>query len=382
MDMFNSALKNPHPPARRKTERKDDDSPQDPSDSPEARPPDPLDDRRRKKNLRRKHRNSHLGCGICKKRRIKCDENLPQCLNCVKGKLHCAYLNLDAPARNALRMAQYNQNLRDDRLDKVAKAKDLLPSPNLRPPDQPYPPTHSLAPSLPSHASGPVYGPVVYPVPGPLAYGLPVPLVQAQHAMGLPLHMLHQHPQGISPLPPSLPPQHHMVQMSQSSPPLPSAGHDQLSGPPPQRHLLAPLVEQPLPGPHGPRMGQMPQVPQGQMVMIYTDQGPIPMIPQNINGQYVLRAKSPDDPHMLYDASPAGQAVMPMVPQTPSFHEQDVPAQGPMPVMGATSPRGQVDSESPADVRLAPIRKREELDEELSRSPEDDKVPSIRMLLS
>lgn len=39
---------------------------------------------------------------------------LPQCFNCVKGKLHCAYLNLNAPARNALRLAQYNQNMRSD----------------------------------------------------------------------------------------------------------------------------------------------------------------------------------------------------------------------------------------------------------------------------
>lgn len=69
---------------------------------------------RKKRNSRRKHRNSHLGCGTCKKRRIKCDEMLPQCFNCVKGKLHCAYLNLDAPARNALRMAQYNQNMRGE----------------------------------------------------------------------------------------------------------------------------------------------------------------------------------------------------------------------------------------------------------------------------
>lgn len=69
----------------------------------------------KKKNTRRKHRNSHLGCGTCKKRRIKCDENLPSCLNCLKGKLHCAYLNLDSNARNALRMAQYNQNLRNDK---------------------------------------------------------------------------------------------------------------------------------------------------------------------------------------------------------------------------------------------------------------------------
>ncbi|KAI5970070.1 hypothetical protein CANMA_000894 [Candida margitis] len=70
---------------------------------------------KKKRNSRRKHRNSHLGCGTCKKRRIKCDETLPSCLNCLKGKLHCAYLNLDNHARSALRMAQYNQNMRQER---------------------------------------------------------------------------------------------------------------------------------------------------------------------------------------------------------------------------------------------------------------------------
>ena len=33
----------------------------------------------------------------------------------MKGKLHCAYLNLDILARNALRMAQYNQHVRQER---------------------------------------------------------------------------------------------------------------------------------------------------------------------------------------------------------------------------------------------------------------------------
>ncbi|KAK6201518.1 uncharacterized protein RJT21DRAFT_120579 [Scheffersomyces amazonensis] len=70
-----------------------------------------------KKNSRRKHRNSHLGCGTCKKRRIKCDETLPACMNCTKGKLHCAYLTLDTNARNALRMAQYNQTLRQEKVE-------------------------------------------------------------------------------------------------------------------------------------------------------------------------------------------------------------------------------------------------------------------------
>ena len=34
-----------------------------------------------------------------------------------KGKLHCAYLNLDNNARNALRVAQYNQTIRQEKLD-------------------------------------------------------------------------------------------------------------------------------------------------------------------------------------------------------------------------------------------------------------------------
>ncbi|CAK9441047.1 uncharacterized protein LODBEIA_P49160 [Lodderomyces beijingensis] len=79
--------------------------------------PDLKDSLRRKKNSRRKHRNSHLGCGTCKKRRIKCDETLPSCLNCLKGKLHCAYLNLDNNARSALRLAQFNQNMRQEKLE-------------------------------------------------------------------------------------------------------------------------------------------------------------------------------------------------------------------------------------------------------------------------
>ncbi|SCU78674.1 LAME_0A05314g1_1 [Lachancea meyersii CBS 8951] len=36
----------------------------------------------RKRVGRRKHRNSKLGCLECKKRRIKCDETLPECRNC------------------------------------------------------------------------------------------------------------------------------------------------------------------------------------------------------------------------------------------------------------------------------------------------------------
>lgn len=140
MDVFNSALRNPLPPSKRQYRRSGDSGPTSDEEATASGPGSPkqlsssarhdgpdLRTNHKKKTSRRKHRNSHLGCGICKKRRIKCDENLPQCFNCVKGKLQCAYLKLDAPARNALRMAQYNQNLRDDKQDELPYTAELAP---------------------------------------------------------------------------------------------------------------------------------------------------------------------------------------------------------------------------------------------------------------
>lgn len=42
---------------------------------------------------RRKHKNSKNGCPNCKKRRVKCSEDLPSCLNCLKHKVKCGYLD-------------------------------------------------------------------------------------------------------------------------------------------------------------------------------------------------------------------------------------------------------------------------------------------------
>lgn len=42
---------------------------------------------------RKKHRNSKLGCATCKRRRVKCMEDLPACTNCVKHRVHCDYLD-------------------------------------------------------------------------------------------------------------------------------------------------------------------------------------------------------------------------------------------------------------------------------------------------
>lgn len=42
---------------------------------------------------RKKHRNSKLGCATCKRRRVKCLQDLPACTNCVKHRVHCDYLD-------------------------------------------------------------------------------------------------------------------------------------------------------------------------------------------------------------------------------------------------------------------------------------------------
>lgn len=44
---------------------------------------------------RRRHTNSRLGCSVCKAKKIRCDETLPQCKNCLKSKKGvCSYLLL------------------------------------------------------------------------------------------------------------------------------------------------------------------------------------------------------------------------------------------------------------------------------------------------
>lgn len=191
MDVFNQALKNPLPPRREaagdelhveKAETSESETPVnieeklDENEKTDNERPDDGDDYRKRKSSRRKHRNSHLGCGTCKKRRIKCDENLPQCFNCVKGKLHCAYLNLDAPARNALRMAQYNQNLRQDGAkEKKDEKKEVL---NVHPTPIPQLPPQPMAPvSMPPNQY-PAFLPYhVVPKPEPVI-GLPQILAQ------------------------------------------------------------------------------------------------------------------------------------------------------------------------------------------------------------
>lgn len=54
---------------------------------PKTKPPPPKGERR----SRRTHKNSRDGCPNCRANRIKCTEELPSCLNCMKKKYRCGY---------------------------------------------------------------------------------------------------------------------------------------------------------------------------------------------------------------------------------------------------------------------------------------------------
>lgn len=70
------------------------------------------DDRRGPR--RRRHRNSRLGCATCKRRRVKCSEDLPACNNCVKHRVHCDYLNYSASQIEELIRARSTQQTDQD----------------------------------------------------------------------------------------------------------------------------------------------------------------------------------------------------------------------------------------------------------------------------
>ncbi|KAL3487380.1 hypothetical protein BJX62DRAFT_213698 [Aspergillus germanicus] len=65
---------------------------------------------------RRSHRKSRLGCGNCKKRRVKCDEKKPTCSNCLQHSIDCDFTvrsaseSLTPPARRyQFRQSKYQQ---------------------------------------------------------------------------------------------------------------------------------------------------------------------------------------------------------------------------------------------------------------------------------
>lgn len=72
---------------------------------------------------RKRHRNSRYGCSVCKRRKVKCTEELPECRNCVKHKVRCSYLDYTEEQLNELRQAKLAQEF--DRLTTVT-SNDLL----------------------------------------------------------------------------------------------------------------------------------------------------------------------------------------------------------------------------------------------------------------
>lgn len=389
MDVFNSALRNPLPPARKKSERRRDDFEPDilPEAAAEVEPPLLLHEK--KKNLRRKHRNSHLGCGTCKKRRIKCDENLPQCFNCVKGKLHCAYLNLDAPARNALRMAQYNQNLRQDRRDETLPKflKELAPRKDKELAPQPAPDYYpgyvpfqvvqpQLAPQLAQAPTAPAptliqspYGPVVQFQPMAPAYLVQVVQPQVYYQDQVPVQM---HPM-MEPV----------LVVDYEGRPLQTQLQPQLQ----QQQLQQPQLQTPQTQPLQPQT--QPLQPQTQPLQPQTQLQPQSQPHQGLALGLTLAALG------LTLGQPA-QAQLPLaqplhrMPVAPNSLQGSVSVPPLHPASLGTSPQlpravllTQIDAmDGETDVRLAPIRK---LDGSRAPSPDScgsEKVPLIQMLLS
>lgn len=56
-------------------------------------------------STRRRHTNSKLGCSNCKRKKIRCDEGLPECGNCSRGKRdRCSYLSLSSAESNRIKL--------------------------------------------------------------------------------------------------------------------------------------------------------------------------------------------------------------------------------------------------------------------------------------
>lgn len=60
---------------------------------------------------RRRHTNLKLGCANCKRKKIRCDEVLPQCENCQRARREtCSYLSLSSAEINRIRLTHSLRN--------------------------------------------------------------------------------------------------------------------------------------------------------------------------------------------------------------------------------------------------------------------------------
>ncbi|RLV95393.1 hypothetical protein JA1_000929 [Spathaspora sp. JA1] len=77
------------------------------------------------KAKRRKHKNSKLGCPNCKKRRVKCSEDLPACLNCRKHKVICGYLEYTEEQLQTLRLLKAQNESDEETIDQLTSGQPL-----------------------------------------------------------------------------------------------------------------------------------------------------------------------------------------------------------------------------------------------------------------
>lgn len=59
--------------------------------------------RKPERKSRRTHKNSRDGCPNCKRKRIKCSEELPECHNCIKKQYRCGYMDFSEEKLELLR---------------------------------------------------------------------------------------------------------------------------------------------------------------------------------------------------------------------------------------------------------------------------------------
>ncbi|KAK7203846.1 hypothetical protein BZA70DRAFT_282221 [Myxozyma melibiosi] len=62
---------------------------------------------------RKSHRKSKTGCVTCRQRRVKCDEQLPVCANCIRHKVRCDYADLSSDAIRDRHLAQIVEHIID-----------------------------------------------------------------------------------------------------------------------------------------------------------------------------------------------------------------------------------------------------------------------------
>ncbi|KAI5956117.1 hypothetical protein CANMA_004564 [Candida margitis] len=77
---------------------------------------------------RKRHTNSKLGCLNCKRKKIRCDESLPSCKNCLKGKKDtCSYLSLPSDEIEKIKLTHSLRNSQN----KLLNSNYRLPATNI-----------------------------------------------------------------------------------------------------------------------------------------------------------------------------------------------------------------------------------------------------------